>query len=186
MVKVRKYVQPNGIGESGEMEMSKIQINLPVEGMTCTSCIGRVERALSQIEGVARANVDLAKGQANITFVDGEVEISDLVRAVQDCGYQIPVENIILQIEGMTCFSCVARVDGALRDVPGVIDSRVNLATEKTSLSFVPEVASMEDFKRAVANTGKRVLDPASMNATNEQNEQQMLYESSPRRGCCG
>ncbi len=151
--------------------MNKNQIILPVEGMTCASCVGHVERALNKVEGVASANVNLATERANVEFANGDVETAELVQAVRDSGYEIPVEKIILPIGGMTCASCVAHVEGALSDVPGVVDVNVNLATEKASVSFVPGVVSVQDFKQAVAKTGYEVLDTAAQKEAEEEDQ---------------
>ena len=145
----------------GVGSLSNKQITLPVEGMTCASCVSHVEKALEKVEFVSEVNVNLATERASVVYDDAQVEIADLVEAVGETGYEIPVEKIILPIGGMTCASCVAHVEGALRDVPGVVDVNVNLATEKASVSFVPGVASLADFKAAVSKTGYQVLDTA-------------------------
>lgn len=142
--------------------MAKKQMILPVQGMTCASCVGHVERALSKVKGVAEVNVNLATERASVTFSNGEFVASELVETVRNAGYEIPVESVILPIGGMTCASCVAHVEGALSDVPGVVDVNVNLATEKASLTFVPGVAGLSDFKQAVERTGYEVLETAA------------------------
>ncbi len=96
-----------------------------------------------------------------MSYDDAQVEMADLVEAVGETGYEIPVEKTILPIGGMTCASCVAHVEGALRDVPGVVDVNVNLATEKASVSYVPGVVSLADLKSAVSKTGYQVLETA-------------------------
>jgi Cu+-exporting ATPase len=126
---------------------------------------------LNNVEGVEIANVNLATERANVTFVDGEVEVQDLVQAVQATGYQIPVEDIILPISGMTCASCAAKVEGALSDVPGVVTASVNLATEKARVSFVPGVVALPDFKRAVARIGYEVVEAAADKEAEEEDE---------------
>ncbi len=140
--------------------MSANRVILPVQGMTCASCVGHVEHALSEVEGVAEVNVNLATERAKVQFSNGDVPLGELVEAVHRAGYEIPVEKAILPVGGMTCASCVAHVEGALRDMPGVIDVNVNLATERASLTYVPGVADLPDFKRAVAETGYQVLEP--------------------------
>ncbi len=141
--------------------MSNKQITLPVEGMTCASCVSHVEKALGKVDFVSEVNVNLATERASVSYDDAQGEIADLVEAVGETGYEIPVEKVLLPIGGMTCASCVAHVEGALRDVPGVVDVNVNLATEKASVSYVPGVASLADFKTAVSKTGYQVLDTA-------------------------
>lgn len=151
--------------------MSNKQITLPVEGMTCASCVSHVEKALGKVEFVSEVNVNLATERASVSYDDAQGDIADLVEAVSETGYEIPVEKTLLPIGGMTCASCVAHVEGALRDVPGVVDVNVNLATEKASVSFVPGVATSADFKKAVAKTGYEVLDTALEKEQSEEDE---------------
>ncbi|MBN8791592.1 MAG: copper-translocating P-type ATPase [Stenotrophomonas nitritireducens] len=100
----------------------------PVEGMTCASCVGRVERALAAVPGVASAAVNLATGRATVRG-DG-VDRQALVRAVEKAGYEVPAPvPLELGIDGMTCASCVGRVERVLARVPGVRSASVNLAT---------------------------------------------------------
>ncbi|MDF1499757.1 MAG: heavy metal translocating P-type ATPase [Anaerolineales bacterium] len=139
--------------------MENRQIILPVRGMTCASCVGHVEHALSSVEGVSKASVNLATEKATVQFANGDLETAELVRAVREVGYDIAQEKVVLPIGGMTCASCVAHVEGALRDTPGVIDVTVNLATERANVTYVPGVASIEDFKASVAKTGYQVLE---------------------------
>ena len=113
---------------------SSPDVLLAIEGMTCASCVGRVERALKAVPGVQSASVNLATEQATIQL-SNEVERSVLVLAIQNAGYTVPPENpVALNIEGMTCASCVGRVELALLAVPDVQSATVNLATERASI----------------------------------------------------
>lgn len=104
---------------------------LLIEGMTCASCVGRVENALKKVDGVENAEVNLATEKA-VVYSSKALDFSQLSHAVQRAGYQVvaapPIE---LVIDGMTCASCVARVEKALKKVPGVAQATVNLATER-------------------------------------------------------
>ena len=99
-----------------------------VEGMTCASCVGRVERALAKVPGVLDASVNLATETADVR-TDGSVLAAQVAKAVDDAGYSVALTEVSLLIGGMTCASCVNRVEKALRAVPGVQDASVNLAT---------------------------------------------------------
>ncbi len=87
---------------------------LPVAGMNCASCVGRVEKALKSVPGVKSASVNLAAEQAEVTG-SGPIAYGDLVAAVNDAGYFVQATRAKLAIEGMTCASCVARVEASLR-----------------------------------------------------------------------
>ncbi|WP_080495698.1 heavy metal translocating P-type ATPase [Burkholderia pseudomallei] len=124
-----------------------------IAGMTCASCVGRVEKALAQVPGVARATVNLATEKAAVDAdADAHVDTARLIDAVKRAGYRAsPVSDpasalapspeiaaartaIELDIAGMTCASCVGRVEKALAQVPGVARATVNLATEKATV----------------------------------------------------
>ncbi len=108
--------------------------SLPIEGMHCASCVGRVERALRAVPGVAEANVNLATERAEVRFAS-PVEADALVEAVRNAGFDVPQARVELQVEGMTCASCVGRVERALQAVPGVAEATVNLATERATIT---------------------------------------------------
>ncbi len=102
---------------------------LSVAGMSCASCVGRLEKALAAVPGVRLASVNLASETARVES-DAALSPETLRLAVEKAGYHVTHEEISLDIEGMTCASCVGRVEKALRKVPGVLDASVNLATE--------------------------------------------------------
>lgn len=108
-------------------------ISLPIEGMSCASCVGRVEKALNKVEGVKAVAVNLATERATIQL-DAPVPPAALVRAIEDAGYSVPASSMQLTIEGMSCASCVGRVERALNAVPGVEQAHVNLATERATV----------------------------------------------------
>ncbi len=111
-------------------------IQLPVTGMTCASCVNRVEKALRAVPGVTQANVNLATERASIQAEPG-VSAEALAAAVRKAGYDVATAEHVLQIEGMTCASCVNRVEKALLKVPGVESANVNLATERATVRAV-------------------------------------------------
>ena len=125
-------------------------ISLPIEGMTCASCVGRVEAALAKVEGVGSVSVNLATERADIRPA-GPVDRMALVRAVEKAGYAVPAHSVELAIEGMTCASCVGRVERALAAVPGVEQALVNLASERAS---VRGTAPVEALLAAIGKAG--------------------------------
>ncbi len=115
--------------------MSSATHTLPVSGMTCASCAGRVERALLKVPGVASASVNLANEQVRVE--SSEADLAALIEAVQKAGYGVPVQSLELAIDGMTCASCVGRVERALLKVPGVRSAAVNLASERAHVEVL-------------------------------------------------
>jgi len=151
--------------------MSGQKIALPVRGMTCASCVAHVEKALEKVEGVEEVHVNLATEKAVVEFRLDAATVGDLVAAVQETGYEVPTETVTLPIGGMTCASCAAHVEWALGKVPGVVEAHVNLATEKATVTFVPGVAGLADFKEAVAEAGYEVLEVPEEGGVEEEDE---------------
>ncbi|PWK44102.1 heavy metal translocating P-type ATPase [Pseudomonas sp. B21-040] len=112
--------------------------DLPIAGMTCASCAGRVERALSKVIGASAVSVNLATEQARVQAPSDSLPA--LMAAVEQAGYSVPRHTLELSIDGMTCASCVGRVERALAKVPGVKSVSVNLANERAHLELLGHV----------------------------------------------
>jgi Cu+-exporting ATPase len=162
--------------------MSGKQVTLPIQGMTCASCVTHVAHGLEKVAGVAEVQVNLATEKATVVFDDGAVPLTSLIQAVKETGYDVVTEKIILPIGGMTCASCVAHVEGALASVPGVVRANVNLATEKASVEYVPTLTGLPDFRRAVAEVGYEVLPTAEEKAEEELSREVRKMQDARRR----
>ncbi|MFV2034577.1 MAG: heavy metal translocating P-type ATPase, partial [Halocynthiibacter sp.] len=114
---------------------------------------GRVERALTAVDGVNEASVNLATETAQISF-DASVDRQTLVDALDKAGYPAAVEEVTLAIEGMTCASCVGRVEKAIAASPGVATASVNLATETATIRYYRGATSVADLAAVVGKTG--------------------------------
>ena len=112
-------------------------IDIPIQGMTCASCVGRVEKAIRSVAGVTAANVNLATERAHVEFAPATADPVAVADAIRAAGYEPSAQSLDLTIEGMTCASCVNRVEKALERVPGVIEANVNLATERASVRYL-------------------------------------------------
>jgi heavy metal translocating P-type ATPase len=127
-------------------------LTLPVAGMSCAACVGRVERALEAVPGVRSASVNLATRQASVRFA-GVPDLAAAIGAVQRAGCTVTTEQTELAIEGMTCASCVGRVERALEAVPGVTGAAANLATGRARATHLPSVTA-EALVAAVRGAG--------------------------------
>ena len=131
----------------------KIQAKLNIEGMTCASCVGRVEKAMSALEGVSDVSVNLASEQARLT-VDSSDRFQAAADALETLGYPARRARITLNIASMSCASCVGRVDKALADVPGVLSVTVNLAAETAVVEYLEGATVIADLMAATAAIG--------------------------------
>ena len=135
-------------------------ISLPIEGMTCASCVRRVEMAITAVPGVAAASVNLATERAEIRF-DATPDLPAVLGAIGKAGYSVGTAVTDLAIEGMTCASCVGRVERALKAVPGVTAAAVNLATNRAQVTHLPDIAaaSLIEAVRAAGYSAERIGD---------------------------
>ena len=135
--------------------------NLPISGMTCTSCAGRVERALAKVADVASVSINLASEQARVEAPADSLE--QLVSAVSAAGYEVPSKRLELALSGMTCASCAGRIERALAQQPGVLSVSVNLASERAQLQVLRGTDN-NALLQAVSQAGYRasVLDDAT------------------------
>jgi Cu+-exporting ATPase len=131
---------------------------VPVMGMGCEGCASHVETALNSVDGVAEANVNLLSGWANVRYSEDRVRLEELVAAVRNVGYDIPVEIETLSIGGLRCAKCVTRVQDALAGVDGVVSASVNFVSEQATVTFVPDMTAPDDFWTAVSANGYQVL----------------------------
>lgn len=88
---------------------------LKISGMGCASCVGRVEAALREVQGVSEASVNFATETAQVTY-DGQV--SGLINALSHAGYPAATRQTTLKIAGMSCASCVSKIERALKADP--------------------------------------------------------------------
>ncbi|MGE6359949.1 heavy metal translocating P-type ATPase [Psychrobacter glacincola] len=150
---------------------------LPIEGMTCASCVGRVEKVLKKVEGVENAEVNLATENAMISSSQ-PLDLIAVTKAVERAGYKVLASQPIeLSIEGMTCASCVGRVEKALKKVEGVQQANVNLATERAWVQGNAQVQS-SDLIQAVKKAGytaKQIEQNARVQQDKKATEQQQL-----------
>ncbi len=145
--------------ESGNSEKQLERIDLPITGMSCASCAAKIEKGLANVEGVSKATVNFAAEKATVFFHPAQTDVSHLIGKVKDLGYGAKVEKVVLPIQGMTCASCVNKVEKALGSLKGVVHAGVNFATERASVEYIHEEVSIRDLKKAVQDAGYQVLE---------------------------
>jgi P-type Cu+ transporter len=137
-----------------EMVGHRQNISIPVSGMSCASCVGHVEKALTALPSVTDVVVNLGTHHASLSYDPQKMDVTDIVMAIESVGYQVPTTEVTLDVRGMTCASCVAHVEGALQDLPGIDSATVNLGLGTARVKFVPDVVNLSTMKQAVKNVG--------------------------------
>ncbi|MFT3670952.1 heavy metal translocating P-type ATPase [Aestuariivirga sp.] len=134
-------------------ETSLSHLSIPVEGMTCASCVRLVEKAVAAVPGVSRAVANLATERVDIDFI-AKPEAAPILSAIEKAGYHVANRSIDIGVEGMTCASCVRRVEKAVAGVPGVVSASVNLASEKATVNLLPGVVELSAIEAAIRKAG--------------------------------
>ena len=98
-------------GDATPAASDTAHLSLPVEGMTCASCVGRVEKALGSLAGVSSATVNLATEKADVDYDPAGIGAEEIAEAIGRAGYSVPEQTVELAVGGMTCASCVSRVE---------------------------------------------------------------------------
>jgi len=129
-------------------------MKLPVQGMTCAACSTRLENVLNKLPGISDARVSLATETASLDLGDDAPVVGDIVAAIGRAGFSVPTELIELDISGMTCASCSARLENVLSKQPGVEIAAVNLATEKAAITIHTGAITQDELIATVARTG--------------------------------
>ncbi|MED4041063.1 heavy metal translocating P-type ATPase [Niallia taxi] len=129
-------------------------VSLNITGMTCASCATRIEKNISKVPGVQKANVNLATEKVSVTYNSSEASVEDIIAKVKKTGYGVQEEKVKLNIIGMTCAACANRIEKGLNKVDGVTNASVNLATEKASVEYIPGNTNVDELIAAVKKAG--------------------------------
>ena len=153
--------------------MGQKTVDIGVGGMSCASCVARLESALSRISGTERVAVNLATERATITYDPAIANVSELTQAIEDLGYQVRSDTAILPIRGMTCAACVNSLERGLRKTPGVLSASVNLATSRGTVTYVASVINSQGLKKVIEDLGYEVPELASLDGDTEEKSRQ-------------
>jgi P-type Cu+ transporter len=133
------------------------EIRIGVSGMTCASCVARVEKSIAREPGVESATVNLAAETAVVRY--DQAQVPQLLEAVRGAGYEPVLDSATIGVGGMTCASCVARVERAIKGLPGVVDATVNLTSESATVDFLPDTVSRARIAQAIREAGYDAVD---------------------------
>jgi len=138
--------------EKNKAEKSE-KAHLHITGMTCTTCAATIEKGLLKTQGVEGAKVSFASEKATLEYDPSQVSLAQIKNTVSKLGYRMATKKSIFPVSGMTCASCIARVEQAFSSVPGVISASVNLASEKATVEYL-EGTEIAHLRQAVKKAG--------------------------------
>lgn len=151
----------SGVEAVVERSTTTESITLRISGMSCASCVAKIEKGLEAVDGVAAAKVNLATERATITYTPNDIAPTDLISAIRDLGYESGTENVTIGITGMSCASCVNKVEKTLSNTEGVLSASVNFAAEQATIEYLPEIVSLIDIEGTIKDLGYETSDTA-------------------------
>ena len=136
-----------------------IEKTYKVTGMTCASCAAHVQKAAAKLKGVAEAAVNIATEKMTVRFDESKTGFEQLQKAVEDAGYglleeKLSFKSIELAVDGMTCASCSAAVERAVKKLGGVRSVSVNLATNRAAIEYDTSKVKLSEIKAAITGAG--------------------------------
>ena len=124
-----------------------------LDGLSCASCVGRAERALTALPGVRAARVNLADGGAEVDFT-APASLGDMAAALTRAGYPPRQITVPLSVEGMSCAACTGRVERILKAQPGVLAASANLAARRATVTGWEGMADPTRLAAAISKAG--------------------------------
>jgi len=140
------------------VEKNKKKVEIKVSGMSCASCALNVEKSLNELEGVEEAHVNIGTEKATVEYDPGKLNLPKLEKAVEEAGFSVVNEKVILKIGGMSCVMCVKAIEDALGKLDGVTNVIVNLTAEKAYVTYNPQITSITDMKDVIEDLGYQYL----------------------------
>ena len=135
------------------------RIDLPILGMRCAACASTIEKGLSGLEGVDRANVNLATNQATVLFNPQFRNLDEFIHSVKKSGYNVGTASVEIPIQGIQCASCVQSIEKSLLKRKGIVKAVVNLATAKANVEYISAEISQSEIIKVIEDTGYKVLE---------------------------
>jgi Cu+-exporting ATPase len=164
--------ETKGKPTTGEM------LTIGVGGMTCASCVSRVERALKKVPGVDAATVNLATEKATVSYDATAAEVEALMEAIEGAGYEPRRESLVFDIAGEGAPDVTA-LQRAFAGVSGIIAVDVSPETRRVSVTFPAGAVDARQLKRAAADEGveleERAVEGAAGAEAEREREQRQL-----------
>jgi Cu+-exporting ATPase len=145
------------------MDQDQQILQVPVGGMTCANCAVNIERGVKKLEGVSDANVNFAAEKATVTFDPVRLTVDDIIARIQKSGFSVNIQTVEFAVGGMTCANCAMNIERTLnKKVPGVMSASVNFASERATVSYLPNLTSIEEMAAALEKAGFTAILPCN------------------------
>ena len=138
--------------------MAQKELDIPVDGMHCSSCSLLVEKSLGKLDEVEDINVDLNTNKAHMVL-NSNISPDVIDKTVESVGFTVPKEEVVIQIDGMHCASCVNNVEKFLPRVDGVVEANANLSNQKVTIKYYRDMLNLKEIQKPLKCLDLNTLD---------------------------
>jgi Cu+-exporting ATPase len=164
-------------------DVELLQLDLPVIGIHCPSCTITIEKAVKQLDGVVQVNCNAATEKLNVAYDPKVLSLQEVSKAVKSAGYSVGSSRMRAGIEGMSCASCVEKIENALAKTPGVLSASVDLGSQEAIIDYLPEKTGKAAIHKAISSTGYKATTPKSEEPVDKEKEaREKEYRSLTRK----
>ena len=158
------------------------RVSLPVQGMSCAACVAKVEKALRNMPGVEEVQVNLLTGKAAVEYHPDRASIPRMAATIQEIGYEVPEEEMLLTVRGMSCAACIAKVEKVVQGIPGVTAVAVSLPAESARIRYYPGTVDRALIKKEINALGyeaaEKLSGEAALDREKEARAREIRYQA--------
>ena len=134
--------------------MAQKELDIPVDGMHCSSCSLLVEKSLGKLDEVESINVDLNTNKAHMVL-NNNLSPDLIDQTVESVGFTVPKDEVVIQIDGMHFASCVNNVEKFLpKRVDGVVEANANLSNQKVTIKYYRDMLNLKEIQKTIEFLG--------------------------------
>lgn len=134
------------------------EMDLPIEGMHCASCVLSLDKTFGRKEGVESVDADLATNKLKLVVNPKKISFEKIQTLVKNLGFEIHTDEVKLKIHGMHCASCVMNVENFLMRLDGIFDVKADLSTASAEVYYDKNKVTLDDMKVVIESLGFEVL----------------------------
>lgn len=139
--------------------MAKLkEMDLPIEGMHCASCVLSLNKTFEKVEGVESVDADLASNKLHLTVNPKKLPFDEIETLVKNLGFELHTDEITLKLNGMHCASCVMNVENFLIRLNGIFDVKADLTSQTARINYDKTKVTVKDMEEVINSLGFEVL----------------------------
>ena len=134
------------------------EMDLPIEGMHCASCVLSVNKTFERVEGVEAVDADLASNKLHITVNPKKITYEEMERLVKNLGFELHSDEMTIRIGGMHCASCTMNVENYLIRLDGIFDVKADLTSQSATIRYDKSKVEISEIEEVLNKLGFELL----------------------------